>query len=781
MRAVPVLVAVSFMAMALVPLAAADDDSLKVVVLVEDKAYSSGTTGKVTVHVFDKGAHVDADKAPEVTAGFYPTRDINVTRKSAGVYEGSYTLDSGDVFMGAASLRATATVGKSNESDTTYNEDSGSASILLPSSSPTGLDVDCYIRSVSGGVLKPGASVTIEMKVQNNGTPVEPGTLGLEASYHDRGWNTTTRSLNTTKTAAGVYQAVYEVPDLPYDVTITLRATATYQSSSDQSSTTVSVDFFNVVYHHISRTPTGTTFDVYVADINGRAVKGAVMALAYWPDTNGSAQKRLDPATTDSGGKARFTMPFPDGTKVLHVEGTANASGRSQSFSGTIRIQKETPSAPKPMGDGFEVRFAGTDEMYPAGSTVSREYYVFNNSKAWANRQVYCYIVFNAYTLAPRSLHPVAVEVKTLTTDASGRKVLSVGTPAGKDTYAEVTFESATRPHPKPDGWLNDHDSLDGQRYDSEDDSFMTGRTTPGEVVKVTVKELRLGSPTEISATARSGDRPLAFAAWGEGEVTDIMDPAVRERDWTTWNQVTSILTRSGSKYTGTVTIPSFMPRDSRYTVVVMLDSSELMPGYGMSSLKVGEGTAAGDMTWIYIVILLVVVVIVIVAVVVLLRRRSAPVPPSDVVNFAGAPAQTQPPAVPPGGKAPPGETAGPAGPGAPPPTAPPQYPPPPPQQYQQAAPQQYPPPPPQQYQQPAQQQAPPPQPAYVAAPPPAGPLPPPSRSGRVSMPNNAMCAFCNQWLLQGSPGIMCQCGKAYHEHCAKIQEKCSHCGTKLT
>jgi hypothetical protein len=47
-------------------------------------------------------------------------------------------------------------------------------------------------------------------------------------------------------------------------------------------------------------------------------------------------------------------------------------------------------------------------------------------------------------------------------------------------------------------------------------------------------------------------------------------------------------------------------------------------------------------------------------------------------------------------------------------------------------------------------------------------------------MPNNAMCAFCNQWLLQGSTGIMCQCGKYYHEHCAKIQEKCSNCGTTL-
>jgi len=101
-----------------------------------------------------------------------------------------------------------------------------------------------------------------------------------------------------------------------------------------------------------------------------------------------------------------------------------------------------------------------------------------------------------------------------------------------------------------------------------------------------------------------------------------------------------------------------------------------------------------------------------------------------------------------------------------------------PPAQYPQPAPQQYP-PQPQQYPQPAPQQYPP-QPAYVAAPPPVGQLPPPSKQGRVTMPNNAMCAFCNQWLLQGSTGIMCQCGKYYHEHCAKIQEQCLHCGTKL-
>jgi hypothetical protein len=50
-----------------------------------------------------------------------------------------------------------------------------------------------------------------------------------------------------------------------------------------------------------------------------------------------------------------------------------------------------------------------------------------------------------------------------------------------------------------------------------------------------------------------------------------------------------------------------------------------------------------------------------------------------------------------------------------------------------------------------------------------------------MTMPNNAICGFCNQWILQGQTGILCQCGKYYHEHCARIQENCPACGTKLS
>jgi hypothetical protein len=805
MKAVPVLVALSFVAMTILPLAAADDDSLKVVVLVEDKTYAVGTTGKVTVHVFDKGAHADADGPPVVTMGYYPSRTINVTKTATGIYEGPFTIEAGDALGNTARLYAVATLGKSGQSDNTYNEDSDSAMLLLKGYAAAGLAVDCHLFSVAGGAIKPGAVVTVETLVTYNGTPVSPSSFKLTVSHSNRTGGDVELTLNATNSSTGVFRATYTLPDLSYNSDLDFQAQAQYQSDERSDSMSLSLDFFNVIYHHASKTSTSTTFDLYVADTGGKAVKGAIIVLRYWQDSNGSSLKSMDPLTTDSGGRVRPTLSFSEGARVLHVEGTANASGRSQEFSGTIRLSPDEASVPKPSGNQFQVIFAGRDEAYTSGSTINRDYYAFNDSKAWAGKIVYCYIIINTYSLSAPNVSPASVEARNITTDAAGKFSLSVRTPSGKDSVVEVFFESATGIHPKPGGYLSDHDSLDGQYYSTGSDDFMTSITMPGEVVSVSVKELRVGAPSQLEASARSADPPVAMAAWGIGEVKSLQDPSLNTGSWAIWNEVPSMLSRSGSRYTGTISIPAFMPKDSKYTVIVLLQSNDPVPAYGMASLRPGEGTDTGAFPWLYIIIIIIIIAVV-VAVVVLLRRRKAPVPPTEVVNFAGAPAVTQPPPVPPGGAAAPGETAGPQGPGAPPPPPPQQYQQPAPQQYpappagyQQAAPQQYSAPPAQyqqpapqqypaplaQYQQPAPQQYPAPpaqyqQPAYVAAPPPAGPLPPPSKQGRMAMPNNAMCAFCNQWLLQGTNGIMCQCGKCYHEHCAKIQEKCLHCGTKL-
>jgi len=795
-KAASVFVVIAFLAASLLPLAAADDDSLKVIVVIEDKTYSTGTSGKLTVHVFDKGKHADPDTAPTVEIGIYPNRDISVTKKSTGVYEGTFTLQGSDAFMGHASVSATATLGKSGPDDTSYNEDTGGTAIMLPGYTAIGLAVDCHLKSLNANVVRPGAVVTLETKVTFNGTAVDPTRFELTVSYYDRGYDETTVTLNTTKLSTGVYEATYTIPSLDYDTTLRFSADARYSGDDRTGSTSLSLDFFNIVYHNISKGPTSTVFDLYVADTGGKPVSGATLSITYSSDSSWSDDRTLDAGPTDSKGKARITLTYDNGTERLNVNGKVNASGKSQSFMDTIVLRQAASTTPEPSGEDFEVLLSGSDELYTAGQTVNRDYYVFNDSETWANKEVYAYLVFNSYSLPGTTFTAVSADARTLTTDGGGRMRLPVQTPSGKDTYVQVHFESATGVHDKPDGWYTDHDSADGRYYSEDGDEFMAAREAPGNVVKVTVKELKLGAPTAVEASARSDGRPVAFAGWGIGKV-DLFDMSDPDPEWDTWSEIPSVLTRSGSKYTGTVTIPSFMPRDEQYTILVMVDGDSLYSEYGTATLRPGEGTAsAAAFPTMYLILVIVLVVAVVAIVVLVKRRRARPAAPADTLSFANAPAAPPPPAMPPTGMAPPGETSGPAFQGAPPAGyAPaPQYPPQPgaPQYSQAPAYQQHPPQPYQQYPpqqyaapagagapQPVQAYVPPPQPTAVPPPSPIPP-PPPSRQGRVTMPNNAICGFCNQWLLQGQTGIMCQCGKYYHDHCARIQDTCGSCGTRL-
>jgi len=49
-----------------------------------------------------------------------------------------------------------------------------------------------------------------------------------------------------------------------------------------------------------------------------------------------------------------------------------------------------------------------------------------------------------------------------------------------------------------------------------------------------------------------------------------------------------------------------------------------------------------------------------------------------------------------------------------------------------------------------------------------------------VNLPNDAICGYCHQWLLTGSKGLLCSCGKYYHENCGTILKKCPACSTQL-
>jgi hypothetical protein len=786
------------------PLAAADDDSLKVVLIVEEKQYAAGSAGKLTVHVFDKAKPVDADNAPTVQIGFYPTRQISVSRTATGVYEGTFTLQSSDISSGYARIAATATSGKSGTSDTTYNEASGSAMVYTGSTAPTGLSVETHITAVSSPVVKPGTKVTVQTKVTHNRTAVVPSQMTLKLSYDDPSGSSHDETLTATNPAVGTYECIYTVPELAYDTDLGFEATAEYNQVPASDTTSVGLDFFQVIYHNVSKKVNEAVFDLYVADLSGKPVGGATISMTYYPDDSYSKRRSVDAGVTASSGKARATLTCDNGTRELTVSGYANATGKSQSFSGTIIISQGPKSAPSPSGDDFEAVYVGENMVYEAGQTVSREYVLFNDSKLWTNKEVYCYILSADVSLETFSMYLTSVDARTLTTDSNGGLKLSVPTPSGKETYYSIYFVSATGVHPKPGGYYgSDHDSVDGSLYSEDSDSFMTRKGAVGSTLKVSVGVLKLGSPTEVKTDAASDDPPLAMTGWVPGEVKDLYQDIGTDRNWNAWSQSAVYMTKKGSTYTGSVTVPSFMPSDEKYTVIVVKEGGTMLTDYGTATLKPGQGTAAakGEIPWLLVAAAVVVIAVVAIAAVFVMRKRRAVQPPmAPYAGYPPAPGAAagpstgtgyQPPAPPPG--------AGPSAPQMPPPNAQPPasaraqeptghvvyVPPPappaasPPSAYpsegatpfQQAPPAPY---------QPA------PQPfnahPQVSASAQPSPIPPPAPSvtGAVAMPNNAICGYCNQWLLQGSPGILCSCGKYYHEPCAHIMVNCSNCGKKL-
>ena len=791
MRRLALLAAFLLIIGCVMPFALADDDSLKVIVILEDKTYSVGSPVKVTVHVFDKAKHVDADNVPSVVTGYYPTRAVSVSRTSTGVYEGTFTLQSSDLSSGFGRVSATATYGQSDGNDTTYNEAEGSAMISTGAGTSTGLSVQCLVKSISTDIVKPGTKITVEAVVKHNGTAVVPSDFSITLSYQQRGGGSHTEKLTTTNPAVGTYECEYTVPELTFDTDLEFDAEAQYSQDADSDSASVSLDFFQVIYHNISKKATEAVFDMFIADLSGEPVGGATLSVTYGQDGL-SRSKTLDAGVTDSSGKARVTLSCDNGTSELDVRGYANASGKSQSFTGTIGIPSGPEQAPSPSGNDFEAVYVGKDMVYKAGQTVSRDFVIFNNSKLWANKEIYCYIQSGKFSTTTYSYVMTSVDARTMTTDADGKLRLTVPAPANQETFFEVDFVTATGVHQKPGGYYgSDHDSVDGALYSEDSDSFMSQKSALAGAVKVTVQKLNIGSPTSVGAEAKSGDPSMAQVGWIPGEIDDIYTALTGDRDWNVWSGTATYMAKKGSSYSGTVTIPSFMPKDRKYSIVVVKAGVDFTPeNYGIATVSPGQSSAPvkSEFPWMAVGAAIVVLVVVVAAVAFIMMRKKR-------AGHPGAPPYQQAPYQQAPGYQPPPPATGAPGPAAPSPMAPP------PAGYQQ------PPPAPAAqpmtgYQQPppaavaaAQPQAPQTQPAYAPPPvppaaappqatatPPPNPIPPPppSVTGPVAMPNNGICAFCNQWILQGSPGILCSCGKYYHEPCAKIQLQCSNCGKVL-
>jgi hypothetical protein len=56
-------------------------------------------------------------------------------------------------------------------------------------------------------------------------------------------------------------------------------------------------------------------------------------------------------------------------------------------------------------------------------------------------------------------------------------------------------------------------------------------------------------------------------------------------------------------------------------------------------------------------------------------------------------------------------------------------------------------------------------------------PDPPMALPFKVELVQSAECAICGRRIAGGNLAYGCACGKKFHEHCPKDEEKCPNCG----
>ena len=94
-KSIPFLIFVLFLT-ALVPSASADDESLMVIVVEEDREYSVGDRVNLTIHVFYGGEYVDADEMT-ITVEGESTRNVSAGKTDIGRYDVSFIIGEDDV------------------------------------------------------------------------------------------------------------------------------------------------------------------------------------------------------------------------------------------------------------------------------------------------------------------------------------------------------------------------------------------------------------------------------------------------------------------------------------------------------------------------------------------------------------------------------------------------------------------------------------------------------------------------------------------------------------
>ena len=588
-------------------LAIAENDSLHVIMTVDDRHYAVGDTVTVEVQVYDNGELVEPTN---ITLGVSQHHEfnnpimMNLTNDGTGIYSATYTVKANDNHHNLYFFSEVWN-GPDNEIVDHYHD------ALVIDVYSVGDTVDVSFNGQEMVNARPGDVVTATILVRTGDTPI-PITgfdhLYVEDSDGDR-QNLTYRTEST-----GIYMADYIVPDVVASTSYEVYADPA--DVGDHDSAIIVVNVLDVWYHKLI-SGTTTSFELCVAGTDGVAVEGA----SFWFQRNGWPND-IYTGTTNASGKSLVHVTDVYGTETF--SGYVLADGLNQTIQGAVINQV----ADEPDHDDFDIIWEGSQTMFEVGRDISIPYSAYDSTVPAGDKTIYYYVeaLGTDFTLFSgnygdhvESAREV-VAAGSVTTSPTGKFNLEFEAP-DEQCALEIRFEV---PLAHADFPNEEYDNDDSRYYDAwpehqwNTNGFVfyayDGDLDGSGDVGISGGSFKPGGSGTVAVSMEPGTGNQVMAFWGIGD-TSLEDTDNYDPEWLSWNPAGNVLmlqTNDDGKLEGNFYVPEFI-EDSDVTVVSGYVDADGIPHF--DSKTIASGGLSYNM-WLLIIIVLV-VVIAIVAVVI--------------------------------------------------------------------------------------------------------------------------------------------------------------------
>ncbi|KYK25900.1 MAG: hypothetical protein AYK23_03375 [Candidatus Proteinoplasmatales archaeon SG8-5] len=606
------------------PLTIGENDSLHVVMIIDDRKYSAGDLITVELRVYDGGTLVNADGVND-TVQVTMTRNwehnnhitVTMTNQGVGIYRGSYTVGSYDVDSDDHHLYFYYHVERGGGS----NPDNEWVEHYHQS---VHIDVDEVAFSVNVNFegqnmisARPGDTVTATILAKFGTSPVGDGPFNgvvlRDPDDHEQ-------NISTTFVSTGLCRATFTIPQTMSSGLYRLYAQPSIAQGA-HGSAWINVNVLDVWYHKLSSFGESVSFEVCVADSAGQPVNGATIVVhRQW-------QQVMHTGTTNATGKALMSLTDVNG-RVL-MQGYVLYEGYNQTVEGFVY----NPQPEEPHHHAMDIIWRGNSYMMEAGDSVTIPYTAFLDQEMMGSQVIHYYVTaqgtdFGLMTgdsdfLEDHVETPTqVVAAGTVTTSPVGEFSLSFTTPSTQSLLSVVFEVPQDRAEfPGASDWDADGNYYEiWPEHEGTDGSYFY--VTPGNMVdddEVTIKggSFRPGEEATVTVSMAVSDEDWTGIIWGPGEFTadDMMsndyDPAWAS--WTPGGTIVYIDETEAGEFEGNFIVPAFIDTDSVSISGGYTDVDTGLPHYSVRT----AGRAGGiDMMLLLGIVAIVVIVVVVVVVV---------------------------------------------------------------------------------------------------------------------------------------------------------------------